>query len=156
MADSTASQIVIRPPVADDRPEWERLYRAYAAFYKVPMTDEILETVWTWIHDPKAEVSGFVAARPETGKLVGLTHYRKFSRPLKGSVGLFLDDLFTDPEARGGGVGRKLIDGVADVARRQNMTLVRWITADDNHQARMLYDQVADRTMWVTYDLTPE
>ncbi|MEY4306315.1 MAG: hypothetical protein RIT52_2490, partial [Pseudomonadota bacterium] len=30
--------MLIRPPVAADRPEWERLYAGYAAFYKVTQT----------------------------------------------------------------------------------------------------------------------
>ena len=30
---------------------------------------------------------------------------------------------------------------------------VRWITADDNYRGRNVYDRLATRTMWVTYDL---
>ena len=32
-------------------------------------------------------------------------------------------------------------------------TLVRWITADDNYRGRAVYDRVATRTMWITYDI---
>jgi len=32
---------------------------------------------------------------------------------------------------------------------------VRWITADDNYRAQALYDKVATRTHWVTYDAAP-
>jgi hypothetical protein len=31
--------------------------------------------------------------------------------------------------------------------------VIRWITADDNYRARAVYDRVATRTKWVTYDL---
>jgi hypothetical protein len=32
-------------------------------------------------------------------------------------------------------------------------TVIRWITADDDHRARRAYDRVATRTAWVTYDM---
>ena len=34
-------------------------------------------------------------------------------------------------------------------------TVVRWITAEDNYRARGLYDKVAQRTSWLTYDMAP-
>jgi hypothetical protein len=32
---------------------------------------------------------------------------------------------------------------------------VRWITAEDNARARRLYDRVAQKTHWVTYEIRP-
>lgn len=150
--------ISIDRPSRDDARDidaWRRLYRGYADFYRVPMTDEHLGLVWDWIHDAMHEVDALVA-RDESGAIVGLAHFRPFARPLAGATGLFLDDLFVDPAARGQAVGALLIEAVADEARRRGCTLVRWITADDNHRARTLYDRLATRTMWVTYDLVPE
>ena len=65
----------------------------------------------------------------------------------------FLDDLFVDPPARGSGAAHALIEAVEAVARARGWLTVRWITADDNYRARGLYDKLATRTMWVTYDL---
>jgi hypothetical protein len=31
--------------------------------------------------------------------------------------------------------------------------VIRWITAEDNYRARGVYDRVAVRTPWVTYDI---
>jgi hypothetical protein len=42
------------------------------------------------------------------------------------------------------------------IARERSWAIVRWTTADDNYRARAVYDQVALRNTWVTYDLTPE
>lgn len=146
-----------RPRRDDDRDleAWRRLYRGYAVFYRVPMTDEHLDLVWSWINDATHEVDALIA-RDETGTIVGLAHFRPFARPLAGATGLFMDDLFVDPSARGQAVGALLIEAVAAEARRRGCSLVRWITADDNHRARTLYDRLATRTMWVTYDLIPE
>lgn len=144
-----------RPDDAADREAWRRLYRGYAEFYRVTMTDDHLDLVWRWIHDATHEVEALVA-RDEAGAIVGLAHYRPFARPLAGGSGLFLDDLYVDPAARGQAVGALLIEAVAGEAARRGCSLVRWITADDNYRARTLYDRLASRTFWVTYDLEPE
>jgi GNAT superfamily N-acetyltransferase len=143
--------MLIRPPVAADRPEWERLYAGYAAFYKVTQTPEMRATVWGWLHDPAHQTRGLVAE--EEGRLIGLAHFRPFARPLSASTGGFLDDLFVDPAARGSGAADALIAALADEGRKQGWTVIRWITAEDNYRARALYDRVAEKTKWATYDL---
>jgi len=39
------------------------------------------------------------------------------------------------------------------IARTRGWTKIRWVTADGSHRARSTYDQVAEPTMWVTYDM---
>ena len=68
---------------------------------------------------------------------------RAFARPASGTIGLYLDDLFTDPRARRRGVGAALLDASAALAAQRGASLVRWITDGDNATARALYDQHA-------------
>lgn len=143
---------IIRPVESSDRDAWNMLYQEYAQFYKVDQTDEMRDRVWSWIHDPAAETEGLVA-QSQGGKIVGLTHYRSFARPLAASVGCFMDDLFVLPEERGSGVADALIEGVKIVAQKRGWSVVRWITADDNYRGRGVYDRVATQTKWVTYDI---
>ena len=42
---------MIRKIELKDRDQWEKLYRGYADFYKVEMNNQILKTVWGWLHD---------------------------------------------------------------------------------------------------------
>ena len=144
--------VTVRAVAADDRAEWERLYQGYAAFYNVKQTEEMRSTVWGWLQDPACEVEGLVAA-DDAGRLLGITHFRPFRRPLSASVGGFLDDLFVGPEARGSGAAQALIDAVAGLGRQRGWTVVRWITAADNARARAVYDRLAVATPWVTYDM---
>ena len=146
------SQITIGLPVATDRPQWRRLYDGYAAFYKVPMNDEIADRVWAWINDPAHNVEALVA-RTSEGRIVGLAHFRSMPRPLNGSAAGFLDDLFVDPQFRGGRVADRLLTALADIARLRGWTVIRWLTADDNYRARAVYDRHAKRTMWITYQM---
>ena len=146
--------IAIRPLEAADREDWDALYQGYADHYKVPQTDEMRETVFGWLMDDTHESSGLVALN-DLGKIVGLTHYRPFASPLRAITNCFLDDLFVGPDARGAGAAEALIKGVTDVAKANGWGVVRWITADDKYRGRGVYDKVATRTMWVTYDLKP-
>lgn len=141
----------IRTPIAADRQNWGQLYAGYAEFYRVEQSEAMRDRVWSWIHDPAHELRAFVAE--QDGKLIGLTHFRPFTRPLSASTGGFLDDLFVDPACRGSGAAAALIGAVKAEGQARGWSVIRWITADDNYRARNLYDKLADRTKWVTYDI---
>lgn len=148
----TTNKITIRPVKRADRGEWNGLYQGYAAFYNVIQTQEMRDIVWSWLMDESKEVYGLVAV-DAAGKMVGLTHFRSYARPLSASIGGFLDDLFVDPNARGSGAAEALIDAVKAEGQKRGWTVIRWITAEDNYRARGLYDRLAERTKWVTYDI---
>jgi hypothetical protein len=52
-------------------------------------------------------------------------------------------------------VADALIQAVGAIAREKGWSVVRWITADNNYRGRGVYDRLATRTMWITYDLKP-
>ncbi len=146
------TELTIAPPAIADKDGWRGLYDGYAAFYKMPMNDAIAERVWGWIHDPNHVLEALIA-KDGSGRLVGLAHFRAMPRPLSGGVAGFLDDLFVDPAARGGGVGKRLFEALQEMGRARGWALFRWLTADDNYRARGLYDQIGKRTMWITYQM---
>ena len=133
------------------RAGWEALYASYAAFYKVTQTAVMRATVWSWIMDPTHETEALVA-EDDAGRAIGLAHFRAFARPLSASTGGFLDDLFVDPGLRGQRVADALIEAVTDIGRERGWSVLRWITADDNYRGRGVYDRLAKRTFWITYD----
>lgn len=143
----------VRPLEAADEPRWRELFTAYREFYNLEPSDDIVARVWSWLMDPAHESFGLVAEAD--GELLAIGHYRQFARPSTGSVGIWLDDLFTVPAARGRGVARAILQRLSEMAQEQGCSVVRWITAEDNHQAQLLYSQVATRTRWVTYDAAP-
>ncbi len=145
----------VRPAVAADRGAWDRLYAAYASFYEIAQTPEQRETVWGWISDPDHEVKALILTGDD-GQPVGFAHYRPFARPLAANTGCYLDDLFIDLAHRGTGGVDLLLAALRELARHNGWTVVRWITADDNYRARSVYDRVARRTAWITYDMGVE
>lgn len=135
---------------------WLGLYTGYGQFYETPVTDEKALLVWGWICDPGNELEAFFAIDDDDDSTpIGLVHVREFTRPLAGSKGLYLDDLFVAPDSRGSGAGTALLEWLRETARERGLSVVRWITAKDNEVAQRLYDRVAEKTKWVTYDLVP-
>jgi len=143
--------VTIVPAAPGHRAAWGRLYAGYAAFYKVEQTEAMRDTVWAWLMDPGHEVKGLIAL-DDGGNPVGLAHYRPYARPLRGGHAGFIDDIFVDPACRGQRIADALIEAVATIGREKGWGLLRWITADDNYRGRGVYDRLASRTMWITYD----
>ncbi|MFK4788650.1 GNAT family N-acetyltransferase [Microbacterium sp. ZW T5_56] len=140
----------VRPLRANDESSWRELFRQYREFYQLTESEDVVSRAWAWLTDPTHECSALVAEID--GELVGFAHHRPISSPYTGTTGVFLDDLFTAPSARGRGVGRALIQDLRHLAASQGRGFVQWVTADDNHQAQALYDTLATRTRWVTYE----
>jgi GNAT superfamily N-acetyltransferase len=146
----STNEVVVRRIEPADHDVWQRLFHAYREFYEYDREQDVVDRVWEWIQDDTVEVNALVAELG--GEVVGFAHHREFARPSSGKRGLYLDDLFTDPDVRGTGVGRALITRLGELAQERGMNKVRWITAADNTTAQRLYDDLAQRTTWVTYD----
>jgi ribosomal protein S18 acetylase RimI-like enzyme len=135
-----------------DRAAWQELYAGYGDFYATPLSDEKADRVWAWLMDPSYEAFGLVAV-DDNDSPIAIAHFRQFARLLADGIGIYLDDLFTAANARGTGAGSALIGRLEEIARERGAEIVRWITANDNFVGQKLYDRLASRTMWVTYDL---
>ena len=116
-------------------------------------TKEILDTIWSWIFDENNEFNALIA-KSNDGEALGFMHYRAMPSSLRGSYVGFLDDLFVKPEHRGGVVVDLLFKQLNKVAKDNNWPLVRWITADNNYRGRGVYDKLAEKTQWVTYQMS--
>ena len=142
-------QVTIESLAEGDHEAWEGLFRDYMTFYERDPEQAVYDRAWGEFRSG-ARMHALVA-RLE-GQLVGFTHF--FVHPsTSGPDVCYLQDLFTIPEARGRGVGRALIEAVADWARGQGCGKVYWQTKHDNVTARRLYDAVAEHDGFVVYRL---
>ena len=142
----------IRAARDEDFFPWLTLYEGYAAFYEAPLTDERSVRTWQWIVRGDHGLRAFLA-EDDQGGLVGLAHVRTIAQPLEGTTGLYLDDLFVAEAARGAGLATEMLDYLRALAVAEGHSGVSWITAADNETAQRVYDRVATRTSWVTYEM---
>ena len=73
-----------------------------------------------------------------------------------GRPGLYLEDLFVRPEARGRGVGRRLFVELARIARERECGRLEWWVLDWNESAIGFYRKLGAVAMdkWTVYRLT--
>jgi GNAT superfamily N-acetyltransferase len=148
-----AGQVTIRPVEDRDYAGWRPLFDGYNAFYgrsgPTALPEKITATTWDRFFDPGEPVHAFVAERD--GALIGLVHYLFHrSTTMIGPI-CYLQDLFTSADARGGGIGRALIEAVYAAAREAGAARVYWQTHETNLTAMRLYDQVADKSGFLVY-----
>lgn len=143
---------VVSESTDQDREVWGRLYTAYAAGAGDRLDDAHLARVWSWIVRPGGQTRCLLLRPDDEPDPVGLAHYRLFERPLAGSIGCYLDDLFVAPQVRGRGGARALLGSLSTLAGAQGWSTVRWTTGDGN-PARQLYDALAVRLPVITYDM---
>ncbi|WP_425409271.1 N-acetyltransferase family protein [Hyphococcus sp.] len=139
----------IRPLSAIDEPQWRTLWRGYLDFYEVEALPEAVTrlTFDRLLNDGR--FFSFVAEKK--GRVIGFVHCLMHPVTWSAKNACYLEDLFIDPDARGGGAARALIEQVYDEARARECDQVYWRTQEDNKIARSLYDKVASLTGFVHY-----
>ncbi|MHA7971190.1 GNAT family N-acetyltransferase [Rhizobium sp. CAU 1783] len=145
-----AGNVEIRSLLAEDETVWRRLWKDYLAFYKTELPEEIYATTFARLTENEAgDYRGLVAL--VDGRPVGLAHYL-FHRSCWHIDNIcYLQDLYADPEIRGSGVGRALIEEVYERARAEGSKEVYWMTQESNATARRLYDRIAEKTPFIIY-----
>ncbi|KAF2625432.1 acyl-CoA N-acyltransferase [Macroventuria anomochaeta] len=144
MASKPASgEARITPIEKDDYDEWERLFRLYIEFYKSSLPDAQYPRTFERILNPEKDLHGLVLRdSSDRKKLYGLAHYFPMQTPWAEEQLMHFNDLYIDHELRGKGYGRKIIQAVAEEAKKQGCTRLQWTTQHGN-PARKLYDELA-------------
>jgi len=146
------SDIVIRPLTDADRAAWTPLWHGYLTFYKATLPPELDALTFDRLTNGKEPMGGFIALQGD--KALGITNWVIHRTTWSERNICYLQDLFTVPESRGTGVGRKLIEAVNQMAREKNCFRVYWQTHESNLQAQELYNKVADKSGFIVYRQT--
>jgi GNAT superfamily N-acetyltransferase len=145
------SNLHIRPVSAGDENDWRRLWTAYLEFYETSVPEEVYQTSFArLISDTENEFCGLIALQDD--RPVGLTHYLFHRHMWKVENACYLQDLYAEPESRGTGIGRALIEAVYAQADAAGSPAVYWLTQDFNHSARKLYDRIGTLTPFIRYN----
>lgn len=145
----------IRPAHAGDVPLILQLVRELAAFEreadKVIATEPLLFEALFGPH-PAAEA---VIAELD-GSAVGMALFFHNFSTWTGWRGLYLEDLYVTPEARGRGVGKALLKHLAALAVERGCTRFEWSVLDWNEKAIRFYRAMGAAPMdeWTVYRVT--
>ena len=141
---------LIRPVEPDDEAVWRLLWRDYLAFYDTELPELVYRTSFARLVDPETlDYQGLLAIRDDAA--VGLIHFIFHRHGWHVADICYLQDLFVAPAARGGGVGRGLIEAVYAEADAAGAAGVYWLTQEFNHSARRLYDTIGTATPFIKY-----
>lgn len=149
--------VVVRKIEKSDYDQHDALFISYLEFYKSTLDKSVRDVTFERFFDDNEPMWAAVAyddSHPE--KILGFVHWLKHRHTWKVQHQIYLQDLYVDPDARLGGIGRKLIEHVYDDAQKQGIKDVYWHTQHFNHRAQMLYTKVANKTDFVHYSKTLE
>ena len=146
---------MIRPADPTDLPVILELIAALAEYeraaHEVRATPELLHE---HLFGPDAVARCLLAE--QDGQVVGFAvWFRSFSTWL-AVPGIYLEDLFVRPEARGGGHGRALLAALARIAVERGYGRVEWSVLDWNEPAQGFYRSLGagPQDEWTVWRLT--
>ncbi|KRV47148.1 GCN5 family acetyltransferase [Wenjunlia vitaminophila] len=139
---------MIRPATVEDVSEIHAMIRELAVYEREPdqakATPEQLREALFCEHPA---VFGLIAQDDTTGVPVGFAlWFRNFST-WTGTHGVYLEDLFVRPEARGAGHGRALLAELAAICAAHGYQRLEWSVLDWNTPAREFYRSLGAEPM---------
>jgi GNAT superfamily N-acetyltransferase len=146
--------LVIRDAVPADVGDLLRLIRALAGYEREPDAVETTEDdLRHALFDPEPKVFALVAET--AGRAVGTAIYFVSFSTWTGRHGLYLEDLFVEPNHRSAGVGRALMSVLAARSLGLGYKRLEWAVLDWNERAISFYRGLGATAMdeWTTFRL---
>jgi GNAT superfamily N-acetyltransferase len=141
--------IEIKATDSSDFDIWLPLWQAYQRFYQVNIPESVTCETWARFLDPIEPMHAALAMASD--RALGLVHSIYHRSAWTTGDDCYLQDLFVADDARGGGIGRALIEHVYADAKRRGSPRVYWQTHESNHRAMQLYDRIAVRSPFIQY-----
>jgi GNAT superfamily N-acetyltransferase len=147
ITEATESDVPVILDLIRQLAEYERLSD------KVTATEVQIRKTLFGTH-PVAEVLLAATGGETVGFAVFFTNYSTFlAKP-----GLYLEDLFVKPHARGKGIGKALLARLAELAVQRDCGRVEWSVLDWNEPSIRFYESLGAVPLkeWTTFRLTGE
>lgn len=140
----------IRKLTRNDFDAWLPLWRGYMEFYKANVSDDVTRVSFDRLTEGTDRMGAFVA-ESDGGSLIGMVHWIRHPSTWTETDYCYLQDLYVNPDIRGQGAGRALIEAVYARAGELGCNRVYWLTHETNETAMKLYDKVADKSGFLQY-----
>jgi GNAT superfamily N-acetyltransferase len=150
MTDTTP--VSIRPCRAEDAETLLELIRGLAVYEKLEDTLKArAEDLVRHLFGPRPCAEALLASVGDTA--VGFALFFTTFSTFRGQPGLYLEDVFVQPEHRGRGIGKALVRQVAQVAVERGCGRLEWAVLDWNQPAIAFYRSLGARPLddWTVY-----
>lgn len=158
MTESAQHQFLIRPAAEADVPEIARLIRELAEYEKLLDICDVDETsLRDHLFGERPYVEALVAE--VEGAAVGFALYFHNYSTFLSKPGLYLEDLYVEPQHRDGGIGKALLERVVEIAAERGCGRVEWLVLDWNKPAVDFYTEAFGAKPvegWTVFRLTEE
>jgi len=143
--------LTVRPATPADAPVVHGFVLALAEYEKLSHEVEAVEAdIAKALFGPSPRLFCDIAevAGAPVGFAVWFYSYSTFT----GRHGIYLEDLFVVPEARGQGAGKALLKALAQRCRAEGLTRLEWAVLDWNAPSIAFYDSLGAtaKTDWIT------
>jgi GNAT superfamily N-acetyltransferase len=145
---------MIRTATAADVPAIARLIRGLAEYERlthvVAFTEESLRQ---HLFGPRPFAEVLLAE--DAGQVVGFALFFHNYSTFRGQPGIYLEDLFVEPERRGKGHGKALLAALAQLAVERGCVRLEWVVLNWNKPAIEFYRSLGAEPMdeWMVYRL---
>src|SRR5580704_2066172 len=133
-------ELFLRFATSQDAPAISRLVSELARYEK--LEHEVISSSVDFqriLEDPKSNVEVLLAFW--SGETVGLALFFENFSTFLGKPGLYLEDLFVQPEFRTKGIGTALMMRLIEIAKERNYGRVEWAVLDWNESALKFYTE---------------
>jgi len=138
-----------------DAPEIVRMIKELAEYEKDP--DSATAKPEDLAKQMESERPPFECIVAEVGgKAVGFALFFPSYSTWQGKPGLYLEDLYVQPDQRGGGIGKKLLHKLADVCRERGYGRMEWQVLHWNQPAIDFYQSIGAQPFdeWKKYRIS--
>jgi GNAT superfamily N-acetyltransferase len=148
---------MIRAATPSDVATILRLIRELAEYEREPDAVEATEATLTEALFGATPAAEAVIAE-EAGEALGFALFFHNFSTWTGKRGVYLEDLYVTPEARGRGVGKALLSHLAGIALDRGCARFEWAVLDWNAPAIGFYDSIGAESMdeWTVRRVTGE
>ncbi|GAA3542239.1 GNAT family N-acetyltransferase [Streptomyces osmaniensis] len=150
---------MIRPATPSDIPALHALIRELAEYEKAleeaKATEEQLHEA---LFGDRQAAYAHIAADDATGETVGCAIWFLNFSTWRGVHGIYLEDLYVRPTARGAGHGKALLTELARICVERGYQRLEWSVLNWNTPSIAFYDSLGARPQdeWTVYRLTDE
>jgi GNAT superfamily N-acetyltransferase len=146
---------MIRPATPADVPVIAQLIRDLAEYERLAHAVDFDATLLhEHIFGPRPYCEVLLAE--DGGRVVGFALFFHNFSTFRGKPGIYLEDLFVEPAARGRGHGKALLRALAKLAVERDCARVEWAVLNWNEPSINFYKALGATPMgdWTTYRLT--